>query len=450
MAYGLLFLEGFIGLSFQLLFFRQLSPEIGSASVTDGWIIGIFLGAMSLGYKTGGNYHPKPLEKFGRNLLLSSVIGGIFASSFFLTNYFSILSNITFFSDRLSILILYCIFAIGPVAYLMGQSLPLLIQVSKLGSNPSQIGGNALFLSTIGSMFGSIIPMALLAPLIGATQTLAVIVVIAATFGIGLSKGKVKIFSYTLAGIFSVTIVLLPSFFLKKGQFTSTAYSDIYLVEKKHEKLMVANGIIMSAQDHLGKNSSQFLTVFSDEIKRNGIVNKNILILGAGGFMAHVDDTDNNHFTYVDIDKELKEWSETHFHKNLTDIEFIARDARAFLMSKNDRKWSVIYIDTYTSRYDMPEHLMTVEFYKLVKSKLAHDGVVMFNAILHTFFKDKFSQKFDVTVKSVFPYCHVIPSESVGSYSNVHYTCFNRNEQHPVYADDLHSISQDVWDASVY
>jgi spermidine synthase len=72
-------------------------------------------------------------------------------------------------------------------------------------------------------------------------------------------------------------------------------------------------------------------------------------------------------------------------------------DGRSFLMRDNDR-WDIILIDAYRGPF-VPFHLLTKEFYTLVKSRLAPGGVVVQNIEPSTMLFDSAT----ATLNSVFP-----------------------------------------------
>lgn len=75
----------------------------------------------------------------------------------------------------------------------------------------------------------------------------------------------------------------------------------------------------------------------------------------------------------------------------------VVADGRSFLMRDND-KWDVILIDAYRGPF-VPFHLLTKEFYTLVKSRLASGGVVVQNIEPSTMLFDSAT----ATLNSVFP-----------------------------------------------
>lgn len=439
-----LFAEGFISLTYQLLFFRLLEPVVGSSSEVNGWIIGAFLGALSLGYKQGGKVLNEPMLKLGRNFIYSMLAASLFMSSLLIHVYFE--SLLGFGLPRIVILIAYCIFGVAPIAYFMGQSLPLLIQKSAWGNSPSEKGGNALFMSTLGSMAGAIIPTTFFLPAFGATITLAINTIFALLLGVLLVYKKSKIL-IVFAISFQV-LMLVPYAMLSEEALTSTAYSDIALIRDDDELKMYANGLTMSSQDLQGNNESAYIEHFQDEVLNKKIKNENFLILGAGGFMAHTRNEGNNNFTYVDIDGALVDWATKFFNfdKELVDVEI--DDARSFLLSQPNKKWKLILVDTFSSRFSMPEHLVTKEFFELAKSKLKDDGYMVVNAAISPLYQTAYSRKLHSTILSVFPFCHITQVTQNNDMANVSYWCFVAPKEQGVYTDDKHNVSRDVWKAN--
>jgi predicted membrane-bound spermidine synthase len=450
--YFLLFMEGFIGLTYQLLFFRQLTPAVGSSSSVDAWIIGIFLGALSVGYFTGGKEHPDPLEKLGRNLIATAIIGGILMSSAVIDAYFQV--TVSAGASRMVALVMYTLVAVAPIAFFMGQALPLIMQRKTIGKSAAEQGGNAFALSTVGSMAGAILPITLLTPFVGATLTLAANTGIASLIGLYLIRKKPLYHiavSLSLIGI-AHAVLLAPYWALPKGQFTSSIYADIYLLESESrgekEKILYANGSYMSTQDMKGNNNSSYIDAFQEKIISLGIERQDILVLGAGGFMAHMHNPGNNRFTYVDIDGALKAWAEKYFNFDPETANVVIEDARAYMLSQSDDSVPILFMDVFSANFDSPEHLMTTEFFQLIRQKLQPDGVMIFNAIQSSTFDSRMSRALHNTVQSVFGFCHIRQVSPGKGRANLLYTCFNVEENTPLYTDDKNTISRDAWTSS--
>jgi spermidine synthase len=100
----------------------------------------------------------------------------------------------------------------------------------------------------------------------------------------------------------------------------------------------------------------------------------------------------------VEIDKDVVELAKKYFKfAETARLRAVVSDGRAFLMRDRDT-WDVILIDAYRGPF-VPFHLLTKEFYTLVKSRLSPGGVVVQNIEPSTMLFDSAS----ATLKSVFP-----------------------------------------------
>lgn len=118
-------------------------------------------------------------------------------------------------------------------------------------------------------------------------------------------------------------------------------------------------------------------------------VPKRILILGSGGYVLHR--IIENQFPQatlvsVDIDPMMYALAKQYFNFEAK-VEPIFQDARMYLISENARtqhkneKFDWIFIDLFSAEGIAPSHLITQEFFSLVASQLADDGVVISNII---------------------------------------------------------------------
>jgi len=100
----------------------------------------------------------------------------------------------------------------------------------------------------------------------------------------------------------------------------------------------------------------------------------------------------------VELDKDVVELARKHFKfRETARLRTVVADGRSFLMRDNET-WHVILIDAYRGPF-VPFHLLTKEFYTLVKSRLAPGGVVVQNIEPSTMLFDSAT----ATLKSVFP-----------------------------------------------
>jgi spermidine synthase len=99
----------------------------------------------------------------------------------------------------------------------------------------------------------------------------------------------------------------------------------------------------------------------------------------------------------VELDKEVVDLAKKYFKYQETDGKHVTlADGRAFLM-RDAGGWDMIVVDAYRRGF-VPFHLVTKEFYTLVKSRLAPGGVVVQNIEPSTLLFDSAT----ATLKSVF------------------------------------------------
>src|SRR5690242_17770057 len=100
----------------------------------------------------------------------------------------------------------------------------------------------------------------------------------------------------------------------------------------------------------------------------------------------------------IELDKDVVDLAKKYFKfQETARLRTVVSDGRAFLLKDNE-KWDVIMIDAYRGPF-VPFHLLTKEFYILVKSRLHPGGVVVQNIEPTTMLFDSAT----ATLKSVFP-----------------------------------------------
>jgi spermidine synthase len=97
---------------------------------------------------------------------------------------------------------------------------------------------------------------------------------------------------------------------------------------------------------------------------------------------ALVDDHPDVRVDVAEIDPEVAEIGRRYFRLGDYDenITPVIGDARAFLLGRETR-YDLIFGDAYRGRQNVPDHLVTREFFELVKRRLTDDGVFMMNLI---------------------------------------------------------------------
>ena len=83
--------------------------------------------------------------------------------------------------------------------------------------------------------------------------------------------------------------------------------------------------------------------------------------------------------TGIELDGAIIDVGRRYFDMNQPNLTAIAADGRRWLMQQPaDARWQVIAVDAYRPPY-IPFHLATVEFFRLARTHLADDGVIVVN-----------------------------------------------------------------------
>ncbi|MEJ2120692.1 MAG: fused MFS/spermidine synthase [Alphaproteobacteria bacterium] len=141
-----------------------------------------------------------------------------------------------------------------------------------------------------------------------------------------------------------------------------------------------------------------------------------MLMIGLGGgttsrYVArHVKDID---VTVVELDRGVIKMTKKHFKlKEGPRYHIIERDGRVHLMRNRKARYDIIMVDAFRGGY-VPFHLLTREFYELLKKRLTPGGVAVFNVHGGT-------QLFESTMKTltaVFGHVETVPA--AGAYITV-------------------------------
>jgi predicted membrane-bound spermidine synthase len=434
--YLVAFVTGAIVMSFEMLGSRYLNPYFGSGIYTWAALISTVLGALTAGYFLGGWLADRTASPgvLAMTVLAASLyILALPAFSDAVLDY--VLADV----DDVRTGSLLASFAILflPVS-LLGIFSPFAIRLmlrSPLRSGT--VSGTVYGVSTAGSIIGTLGTTFFLIPLIGTkaiTHSLG-----AAGLACGLLLLALRYFERRrrrLAVVFMALIALgafaalLPSAhaeslfdeeiraaMLKRpdGRIAhiESEYNDIFINKRRGELTMsfqlkgwdytesVTN---LHDPDDLPLRYAQVMTIatiYPAEVKK-------ILMIGLGGgsistylgrFMPAVTiDT-------LEIDRRVIETAKKYFGlRESARVRYLDGDGRVFL-NRNKDLYDLIILDAYHGGY-VPFHLLTKEFYTLVKSRLTPGGGAAFNVHDGT----KLYASTVKTLGEVFPILDIYPS----------------------------------------
>ena len=438
----ILFLEGFVSVSLQMLMMRQLVPFVGSSVVVSSLVVGFFLASLSAGYAIGGRIKENHIKRLSRNLIMSAFLLSIGISYPVMDYTFNLLNE--YINNPLFEVSLYLLVFLSPIVFMLGQTVPLLTNFYK-SKSVAEIAGDSFAINTIGSVLGSIVTALVFFYYFGMAKTILIDV-----FFLGVvlsllldSKNYLK-YGITFVCVFAIAYNLNVNY--EKDNFKLTnAYNNYEIINEKINpeeslKIFQMNRSYSSGIYSNGKNW-QYIETTKAILFGKGhqeLKNAEILVLGAGGFTLSANNNiPDNNFTYVDIDPDIKKVAEKHFLGKKIKGKFIAEDARLFV-KKSKIKYDAILVDLYSNKSTIPWHVLTSEFVSDVKKATAEGGIVIFNIIAGGFFDDQYGKNIYNTINYNFPYCHSFPFSYKNGKTNILYACKNVKEtKKSIYIDDV-------------
>jgi len=403
MIYAAAFITGAIVMSFEMLGSRYLNPYFGSGIYTWAALISTVLIALTAGYFLGGTLADRTASL--AVLALTVIVGSLYLlalPSFAQAILEFVLAGVD--DIRAGSLIASLALMFFPVTFL-GMYSPFAIRLLLRSAQRSgRVSGAVYGISTAGAIVGTLGTTFFLIPTIGSRA-------ITLTLGaLGLAAGLALLALARLhrpAGSVLVVVALAVSTapagradnlidqavrasILERADgrlaHIETAYNDVFITKRGHQLVMsfqlkgwdytesVSN---LLDPDDLPLRYAQVMTIAAiyPETARK------ILMLGLGGgsistylgrFMPEAA------ITTVEIDPGVITAAKTYFGLRETErMRYRAGDGRVFL-SRNDELYDLILLDAYRGGY-VPFHLLTREFYTLVKQRLTPGGAVAFN-----------------------------------------------------------------------
>jgi len=424
----IVFIAGAVVMVLELIGSRILAPYLGTSIYVWASLIGIILGALTIGYYLGGQFSKNnpSLEFLTKILILAGLV------ILFIT---IIKEPILLFSYQLgskvgSIISTLILFALPSLILGMVSPYAIRLKINDVAGS-GKVAGNLYALSTIGSIFGTFLAGFYLIPTFGSTQMLyglSFILILTA-----LLVGK-KIFKLTLLLIIVILGIetnFLPSKFIYE---TDSAYNHIRVADANFGPNQDPIRILLLATESHSvkyKNSNKLFASYQKAYQLDNIFKPDIktaLTLGGGAYISPLDFLKRfpeAKMTVVEIDPKVTAVAKEYF--DLEDdprLNIIHEDARVFL-NKNLIKYDVIYGDTFSSYFSIPFQLTTTEAVEKIYNSLSDDGLFILNLIASlegkksTFFKAEYN-----TIKKIFPQVYVFPvwyqqGKDLSKYQNI-------------------------------
>ncbi len=455
-------LAGMAVLIIEITAIRMLAPFFGNSIFTISSVIGIILAALGLGYYLGGSLADrKPSAVWFFSLI---VIAGF---SVLLLQFLNavLLPGIAY---RLSLidgpLIVSFLMFFLPAMFLamLSPFAITLVHAREAGKGVGNASGLVFFWSTLGSIAGSLATGFLLIPHWGIGNIIAGTgsgLVLLGGAGL-LTTRKPKILPVGLALLGLVSGIAL------KHVGTADGPSVVFAADGLYEKIVIRDipyrgrtarillqDLNISGGQHLDDGSMAFdYTKYFDLYRLFTPELKTALAIGGGAYSVPrsiLHDSPSAIVDVAEIDPSLHALALRYF-----DLPDDARlnnhviDGRRFLHDREER-YDLIFSDAYRSFISAPPQFATLEFFRLARSRLKEDGVLIAN-FYGSLAPDTRATIYSVlkTLRAAFPQVYVIATVNPASEELQNFIFVGHNASNPDKRTDLRQAAALEWRAA--
>lgn len=389
------FLAGALTLVIEIAGNRLLSPLFGNSLHTWTALIGVLLVAISIGDYVGGLL----VDRAPRLPLLGYLLLAASAWTLLVPALQGWLNGSAANAGLISGPLIASLLLFAAPGCLLAAVGPFVVRLLSRTREDHEIGlsaGLVGMLTTLGSFGGTLLTGFYLIPQYGVRTIFLLTGLVAAVLGMvvllwcraGRSRGAAA----SLAAVAVSTAVNIvgvphpPAGVLHEEQ---TFYHDLRVEESSTESGEPIRSLRLDTTLEGGQyveTGGMFMTsqlywrlaeVYCPRLDRG-------LFLGGGGFAMPEDFTRRHpdaRCEVCEIDPAVIRAGRRYFHlDDFPTVVPVVGDARRFLM-KCDAEYDFIFGDAYQGVRNVPPHLITREFFALVKSRLSNDGVFLMNII---------------------------------------------------------------------
>lgn len=388
------FVCGALVMIFEIIGSRIVSPFIGTSTYVWTSLIGVILGALSLGYWLGGRIADRRPEP----KLLSLVIftsGALVSATILIKEVFlSMVAGAAVGLELKSLIAALVLFA--PASVCLGIVTPFAVRLKMTSvEKTGRTVGRLYALSTVGSIVGTFAAGFVLIPFVGSVRTLYIIAgSLMALAGfiapLALSAGNIA------AGLLLFTAISAS----EAAAYLLRTESDLYDIDTEYSRVQVFRArdpktgepiralatdpyFVQSAafldRDDLVLEYSRFYHLidhFCPRLERT-------LIIGGAGYSfpkEYLRTHAQARLDVAEIDPRMTGIAKRFFRlKEDPRMTIFHEDARMYINRADAGTYDAILVDAFGSLFSVPYHLTTVEAVRQISRILSDEGVVIFN-----------------------------------------------------------------------
>lgn len=434
---------------------RLLAPYFSSSQIVWTIIIGTIMIAMALGNIYGGksaDKSPNPDKLYGRILIaavwiaLIPVVGKYIVLGISALLIFTVNNNFLIIAAFCACMVIF----VFPL-FLLGTVTPSLAKysVSSLDDSGRTVGTLGAF-NTIGSIIGTFMPTFVTIPAVGTSITFlifaGILIVLSVIYFISSRVGYKKVI---ISGIIFVVCCVFGhgdsfAFWQKDLTYEGESIYNYLQVSEDDKQVSLSTNVLFGVQSVYMKDDTLTGLYYDYAMAAPLMVpDKNpdsmeVLILGMGtgtyATQCRKYFGDMN-IEGVEIDEKITKLSRKYFALP-DDINVTTYDGRAFL-NASDRKYDVIMVDAYQD-ITIPFQMSSVEFFRLVKSHLNENGVMVVNMNMRGNDDGDINQYLADTISSVFANVYTV---EVDNSTNRELFASDNNDMMGVLNDNISGIN---------
>ena len=428
---------------------RLLAPYFSSSQIVCTIMI-----AMALGNIYGGksaDKSPNPDKLYGRILIAAVWIALIPVAGKYIVLGISALLIFTV-NNNFLIIAAFCacmVIFVFPL-FLLGTVTPSLAKysVSSLDDSGRTVGTLGAF-NTIGSIIGTFVPTFVTIPAVGTSITFlifaGILIVLSVIYFVSSRVGYKKII---ISGVIFVSCCVFGhgdsfAFWQKDLTYEGESIYNYLQVSEDDKQVSLSTNVLFGVQSVYMKDDTLTGLYYDYAMAAPLMVpDKNpdsmeVLILGMGtgtyATQCRKYFGDMN-IEGVEIDEKITKLSRKYFALP-DDINVTTYDGRAFL-NASDRKYDVIMVDAYQD-ITIPFQMSSVEFFRLVKSHLNENGVMVVNMNMRGNDDGDINQYLADTISSVFGNVYTV---EVDNSTNRELFASDNNDMMGVLNDNISGI----------
>jgi spermidine synthase len=383
---AVVFSASFAVMSLELAASRLFLPHFGSSIFVWGTLISVMLVSLSLGYLVGG----RVVDRHDPRRVLAGLLLGaaLWVAAADLAGP-PLLAAGAPLGLVWGTLVFTLVLFLVPLAAL-GAATPAILKLRI--HDPATVGttsGDVFFLSSLGSVLGTLGTTFLFVPFLGTTRTIALVAGILGLLGAALlRRGRLPVAALALAG--SGALLAWPPALVAplQGELfaAESPYQYVRVVEQGGQRFLLLNSDrpfrSFNSVDGPGVLTGWY---FDDMALAPALVSdpQRVLVLGMG--TGTVVETlraawPDLVIDGVELDPLVLEAAARFFGHTPDDrLRLHAQGARAFVR-QSDERWDVIVMDVFQNGPYLPFQLATREFYALLAERLTPGGVLVVNA----------------------------------------------------------------------